>query len=102
MDDLIYSIAQIKSVRKDYKQNIEKHLEFIKLAAQHDSKIIIFPELSITGYERKLAKEQCFIKNDTRLDCFQKASLEYDMTIVAGAPLLLENQLYIAINLIIM
>lgn len=92
----IYSVAQINSVRGNYKHNIEKHIEYIKLAAQHDSKIIIFPEMSLIGYERELAKKQCFIKDDIRLDCFQKASVEHNIVIVAGAPLLLDDHLYIA------
>lgn len=96
MGDSIYSIAQINSVRKDYKQNIDKHMDYIKLASQNDAKIIIFPELSITGYEQELAREQYFIRDDSRLDCFKKASVDHDIIIVAGAPLLLENQLYIS------
>jgi predicted amidohydrolase len=96
MCDTIFSIAQINSVRNDYKQNIDKHMEYIKLAAQNDAKIIIFPELSIIGYERELAKEQYFIRNDSRLDCLKKASVDHDIIIVAGSPLLLKNQLYIS------
>ena len=96
MSNTIFSVAQIKTVRMDYKQNIEKHMDYIKLAAQNDAKIIIFPELSITGYERELAREQCFINNDSGLACFQNASIEHDIMIVAGAPLLLENRLYIS------
>lgn len=56
----IYTVAQIKSVRENYKRNIEKHMEYIRLAAQFESKIIIFPEMSLTGYERELAGVQSF------------------------------------------
>lgn len=92
----IYSIAQISSVRDNYKDNIEKHMEFIRLAAQYNSRIIIFPEMSLIGYERELAKKQYFTQNDIRLDCIQKASEEHNIAIVAGGPLLLDDHLYIA------
>lgn len=52
--------------------------------------------MSLTGYERELAVVQCFTKDDLRLECFKKASLDYNIIIVAGAPLLLEDHLYIA------
>lgn len=91
-----YTVAQIKSIRQDYKQNIEKHMEYVKLAAQQKSKIIIFPEMSLTGYERELAGAQYFTKDDLRLECFKKASLDYNIIIVVGAPLLLDDHLYIA------
>lgn len=45
MDTQIYTVTQIKSIRGNYKRNIEKHMEYIKLAAQYDSEIIIFPEM---------------------------------------------------------
>ncbi len=96
MSSFIYSVAQIKTERENFKYNMEKHLEYINMAADNNSGIIIFPELSLIGYERKLARNQYFVKNDTRLDCLQKASVDQNIVIVAGAPLLLKEQLYIA------
>ena len=92
----IYSIAQIKTIRGNYRKNIEKHMEYIELAAKNNANFIIFPELSLTGYERELARAQCFEMEDGRLECFKQASSEYGIVIVAGAPLLLEDRLYIA------
>lgn len=96
MNYQIYSVAQIKSIRENYKENIEKHMEFTRLAAQHGSEIVVFPEMSLTGYERELARAQSFTKDDPRLECLKKASLDYGIVIVAGGPLLLEERLYIA------
>jgi predicted amidohydrolase len=96
MNTSAYSVAQLNSARENSKHNIEKHMEYIKLAARHDSDLILFPELSLTGYERELARKQYFSLDDKRLDCFQKASVEHNITIVVGAPLLLEDHLYIA------
>lgn len=96
MSTQIYAVAQIKSIREDYKGNIEKHLEYIRLAAQQGSKIVVFPEMSLTGYERELARAQSFTKDDPRLECLKRASSDYGIVIVAGGPLLLEDRLYIA------
>ncbi|MDF2472822.1 MAG: synthetase [Anaerocolumna sp.] len=92
----IYTVAQIKSFRENYTRNIEKHMEYIRLSAQYNSKIVIFPEMSLTGYDRERAGDQCFTKDDLRLECLRKASLDYSIVIVAGAPLLLKGHLYIA------
>jgi predicted amidohydrolase len=91
-----YAVAQFASFRENYRQNIERHMEFIRLASDNHAKIVIFPEMSLTGYERELAKAQCFTKDDTRLECLRKISADCSITVVAGGPLLLDNHLYIA------
>lgn len=96
MGNAIYSVAQINSARGNLKYNMEKHMRFIKLAAENNCEIIIFPEMSLTGYERELAAQKYFIKDDKRLVCFQDASTKYKITIVLGGPLKLNNKLYIA------
>ena len=92
----IYAIAQIQSIRENITQNIAKHIEFIRLAAENHAKIVVFPEMSLTGYERELAKAQCLSMEDERLEGLQKASDKYNIAVVAGGPLLLDNHLYIA------
>jgi len=84
MSAQIYAVVQMKSVRKNYKRNIEKHMEYIRLAAQQGSEIVVFPEMSLTGYERELAGAQSFTKDDPRLECLKKASSDYGIVIVAG------------------
>jgi predicted amidohydrolase len=48
-------VAQTKSVKGDVLKNIENHLKFIELALAFSADLIIFPELSLTGYEPELA-----------------------------------------------
>jgi len=43
-------VAQIDPVIGDIGKNIEKHLEFIDKAMAGDASLIVFPELSLTGY----------------------------------------------------
>ncbi len=47
------ALAQISSRLADVPANIEKHLEYIDKAISNGSDVIIFPELSLTGYSLK-------------------------------------------------
>jgi NAD+ synthase (glutamine-hydrolysing) len=47
---LCLSIAQIDTHLGDIKTNLEKHLEMIQQAQTAGAQLIIFPELSLTGY----------------------------------------------------
>lgn len=81
------ALAQIAPHKGDIRKNIKLHLEFISLA--HDSKadLIVFSELSITGYEPDLAEKLALEISDSRLDIFQEYSDEKNITIAFGLPL---------------
>lgn len=79
-------VAQTKSEKGNIKSNIENHLGWIELAVAEKSDLIIFPELSLTGYEPELAKELATDQNDSRLDKFQKISDSNKITIGIGLP----------------
>ena len=81
------AVAQSKPIRGNIISNIENHQPLIRLAVAHGAGMIIFPELSITGYEPELAKELATDINDTRLDDFQKISDRGEITIGIGMPL---------------
>jgi len=59
--------AQIKPIDKNIDANIQNHLRMIELAAQQNVKLILFPEMSLTGYERDKAEALSFTENDERL-----------------------------------
>jgi NAD+ synthase (glutamine-hydrolysing) len=44
------ALAQINTVLGDVEANLEKHLEFIQEARSQKADLIVFPELSLTGY----------------------------------------------------
>jgi predicted amidohydrolase len=44
------ALAQINTVLGDVSKNLEKHLELIEQARKAGSDLIVFPELSLTGY----------------------------------------------------
>src|SRR5579871_1257154 len=79
-------LAQTRPVKGDVLQNIDAHVRFIDLAAESGTKIIVFPELSITGYEPRLASQLATAIDDIRLDVFETLSEQYAMTICVGMP----------------
>ncbi|MBK8485202.1 MAG: carbon-nitrogen hydrolase family protein [Saprospiraceae bacterium] len=87
--------AQIKSYKNNTEANIQNHLRMIELAAQQNVGLILFPEMSLTGYERELAKELSFDANDSRLNIFCNKAIENNMIILVGAPIKINSQLYI-------
>lgn len=50
MRDVTLGLAQIKTKLGDVKANLEKHLQYIEEARQRGADLILFPELSLTGY----------------------------------------------------
>jgi len=91
--------AQTKPIKGDIEQNIINHLTLIDLASEGNADLVIFPELSITGYEPTLAKELATTSEDKRFDVFQTKSNQNDIVIAIGAPLL--NQGDICIGMIV-
>ena len=79
-------VAQTRSVKGDIQRNIVRHKEFIDQAAAHGADIIVFPELSLTGYEPTLAKNMAMHTDDDRLDGFQIISNKNQITIGVGVP----------------
>ncbi|MCL6219222.1 carbon-nitrogen hydrolase family protein [Zunongwangia pacifica] len=79
-------ITQTKPIKGDIDKNIEKHLHFIKLAVENKADVIVFPELSLTGYEPELAEKLATDIDDQRLDVFQKISDDNEILIGVGLP----------------
>jgi predicted amidohydrolase len=80
------TVAQTRPVKGDIKTNIERHKKMIDLAITHGADMIIFPELSITGYEPELAKGLATDQDDNRFDDFQHISNTDQITIGVGVP----------------
>ena len=88
--------AQIKSTVGDITANLDCHYKMIEFAGQNGVDLITFPEMSITGYCREKGKELAFKKNDKRLVKMKTLSDNYNIVIIAGAPIEINNQLFIS------
>jgi predicted amidohydrolase len=79
-------VVQTKPITGHIQLNIENHKQFIDLAVSNKASMIIFPELSLTGYEPKLAKDLATDQDDARFDVFQEISNQKNLTIGVGIP----------------
>ncbi|HEV7347008.1 carbon-nitrogen hydrolase family protein [Telluribacter sp.] len=79
-------VAQTRPYKGDIQSNIESHKKWIELALSYGADTIIFPELSITGYEPELAAALAMSPDDSRLDVFQEISDSRQVTLGVGVP----------------
>jgi len=91
MDAFKIAAAQVPSIRGDLNGNIEKHLEAITAAALQDVSVLVFPELSLMGYEPELAKEFELTPTDARLVPIAHLAQQQRMQVVAGASITSEQ-----------
>lgn len=80
------AVAQFNPIKGDFEKNYKKHYDLIMAAIKNEVDVIIFPELSLIGYEPELAKELVFTDQDSRLAPFQELAKQYHITIIVGAP----------------
>ncbi len=78
--------AQTRPFTGDIQRNIAVHQRLVDLAVVNGAEVIIFPELSLTGYEPTLANELAVHQDDHRFDLFQAISDAQHITIGIGAP----------------
>lgn len=89
-------IGQTKPVKGNFQHNFEIHKKFIETAVEKKADIIIFPELSLTGYEPLLARELATTQTDNRFDAFQELSNTHKIIIGVGVPTRKENDIFIS------
>lgn len=82
------AVAQISSVKGDIKVNISTHLRVIETASKLGIDFVVFPELSLTGYEPELASELAFSEDYKRLLPLIKSAASSKIHIGIGAPIL--------------
>jgi predicted amidohydrolase len=92
---MIIASAQTRAFSQNTEANIQSHLRLINQAAENKVKLIVFPEMSLTGYERENAKALSFTPDDKRLEVFRECSDLHEIVIIAGAPIETNNRLVI-------
>ncbi|PSR56448.1 carbon-nitrogen hydrolase family protein [Adhaeribacter arboris] len=80
-------VAQTRPIKGDIPKNIENHKKLIDQALSLDADLIIFPELSLTGYEPELARKLATKPDDNRLNDFQAISDTHQIIIGIGLPI---------------
>lgn len=89
------AVAQTVPVRGVVAANLEQHVRLVEIAAQEGAQVVVFPELSLTGYELDLARDLALAPDDGRLAPLCNAAASGGLTIIAGAPVRLGSRLHI-------
>lgn len=89
-------MVQSRSVKGKIDQNIETHLRLIGIAIQAKADLIVFPELSITGYEPALAEKLACTIQDARFNAFQAVADTHSVTIGIGMPTRSDDGIHIS------
>ncbi|MFF7065202.1 nitrilase-related carbon-nitrogen hydrolase [Pseudomonas sp. NPDC008258] len=79
--------VQLASLKGDVPGNLQRHLACIEQAAALGAELVVFPELSLTGYEPTLARQTALPVSSARLDPLQAACDRLGITVAAGLPL---------------
>src|SRR5919199_2940849 len=79
-------VAQTRPIKGDIQSNISNHKKLIDIAVFNGADTVIFPELSITGYEPELSKELAINQDDRRFEDFQMIADTKQITIGVGVP----------------
>lgn len=87
MAEFRIAAAQVPSLRGEIERNIETHVAAVKTAAAMGVSVLVFPELSLTGYEPELAATQALAVEDTRLSPLGELAQRHRIHLVVGAPL---------------
>ncbi|MGC9125036.1 MAG: nitrilase-related carbon-nitrogen hydrolase, partial [Caldisericaceae bacterium] len=75
-----FALGQINPILGNLRENLNKHLSFIDAAAKENADLIVFPELSLSGYYLKdLAMEVALSINDKLLAPLKEKSKALDI-----------------------
>lgn len=89
--DVTIGLAQLPIVKGAVIENLATHLEYIKRAAAMDADVVVFPELSLTGYELELLTQLAMPKSADTFSTLSAAATANNIIIIAGCPLVSEG-----------
>lgn len=92
--------AQLASLKGDVQGNLQRHLQVVRQAAALGAELVMFPELSLTGYEPTLARA---LANNSWADVLaplQALSDAHRIIITVGLPLMAEGDVRIGMPIL--
>ncbi len=102
MTALTLAAAQTVSIAGDLPENIARHRVLMRVAAEHGVQLLVFPELSLTGYEPSLATELAIAPDDAVLTPLRELARELRLTAVVGMPIRLSSAPQVLIGALVM
>ncbi|QBZ89175.1 carbon-nitrogen hydrolase family protein [Pseudomonas viciae] len=98
----IFAAAQSISVAGDIRANLVRHQCFMQAAAEQHVQLLVFPELSLTGYERGLAAELAILPEDGVLQPLRDLARELGLSAVVGMPIRLSADAPVLIGALVL
>jgi len=95
------AVAQTCPIKGDVQANLEEHVRLARVAAAEGAQAVVYPELSLTGYEIGLASVLAFSEDDPRLSSLRDAASYHSMTLIVGAPVRIGPRLHIGAFIIL-
>lgn len=92
--------VQLASRKGDLAGNLERHRYCIEQAAALGAGLVVFPELSLTGYEPTLARQLALPVSSARLDPLQTLCDRHGITVAFGLPLPTPNGIHIGMPIL--
>ncbi|REC95233.1 carbon-nitrogen hydrolase family protein [Kushneria indalinina] len=89
--DITIALAQPPVIRGAVADNLATHLTYIEQAAHYGADVIVFPELSLIGYEPDLLAPLAMSRSAETFDTLCAAATTHNMVVIAGCPLLNEG-----------
>lgn len=86
-NSMTFAAAQISVARGNIEANLQVHFHAMEAAAAEGVDILIFPELSVTGYEMDLAEELQASPDDAIFEPLQAMARKHAMFVSMGMPL---------------
>jgi predicted amidohydrolase len=99
---LTIAAAQSFSLAGDILGNIVRHGRFIEAAAEQGVELLVFPELSLTGYEEQDAAALAIDPQDAVLQPLRDLARELGVTAVVGMPIRLEGSVSALIGALVL
>ena len=81
------ALAQFESRKGEVQYNLKRHIEYVNIAARQGAELIVFPELSLSGYEPSIATDCSMHIHDERLDGLKSISRKNNICVALGLPL---------------
>lgn len=81
------SLAQAPVTKGVVEDNLNIHLSYISESSSIGADLVVFPELSLSGYELELAEKLAFHKESPEFKTLSKSSIDNNIIVIAGCPL---------------
>ncbi|MBF7143053.1 MULTISPECIES: carbon-nitrogen hydrolase family protein [Pseudomonas] len=100
--DISVCAAQYCAVAGNIEANIARHEHFMRQAAQHQVAFLLFPELSLTGYEPSLAAQLALPPGAPCLQPLRVLARQLRMTTAVGLPVRLAGQSTVMVGALVL